>query len=171
MKKVEDFLYGNDAEELIIRPKEIYDGALPSGNSVAALNLIRLAKITGDNNLENEVEKIFRSFAGSISSNPGSHTLALIALMFNNTATQEVVIAGSRNDSKTKEFIEIINERYLPFSSLILNDIDKEIQNISSLLANKQMLENKPTVYVCQNFTCGVPITDVSELKAILEKK
>jgi uncharacterized protein len=165
------YLYGKDAEELIIRPKEIYDGALPSGNSAAALNLIRLAKITGDEDLENEAQKLFNNFTSIISNNPGSYTLALIALMFNTSSTKEIVVSGSRNDNKTKEILQIINERYLPFTSLILNDIAEETQETLTIVKNKQMLDNKATVYICQNFTCGVPITDINELVNALNIK
>ena len=64
------FFYGEDAEQLIIRPKEIYDGALPSGNSVMLLNLLRLARLTGDGALSDKAERQVRTFAGEVADNP-----------------------------------------------------------------------------------------------------
>lgn len=164
------FLYGTDSEELIIRPKEIYDGAIPSGNSAAAYNLIRLARITGDSTLEEEAQKVFHIFAGTISNNPSSYSLALIAFMFNFKATKEIVIAGDKYDSNTQKYIEIINEKYLPLSTLILNNKNEALLVKFKCLNDKQMLENKTTVYICQNFTCGIPISDEEELTDALNR-
>lgn len=165
------FLNGKDGEEMIIRSKEIYDGALPSGNSVTAFNLIRLARISGENKLEDEAQKLFINFAGTISNYPSSYSLALIAFMFNFEVTKEIVIAGNKNDSVTKEFMNIINNKYSPFSTVILNDNDENIKEILPHLVGKEMLEDKVTAYICQNFTCGVPITDIDELVNALNIK
>jgi uncharacterized protein YyaL (SSP411 family) len=164
------FLYGADSEKLIIRPKEIYDGALPSGNSAAAYNLIRLARITGDRTLEEEAQKVFDIFAETISNNPSSYTLALIAFMFNYKDTREIVIAGDKNGLETQRYIDIINENYLPFSTLIVNDENEKSLEIFRSLENKQTLENKTTVYICQNFTCGIPISNEEELRDALNR-
>lgn len=164
------FLYGTDSEELIIRPKEIYDGAIPSGNSTAAYNLIRLARITGDSTLEEEAQNVFHIFTGTISNNPSSYSLALIAFMFNFKATKEIVIAGDKYDSNAQKYIEIINEKYLPLSTLILNNKKEALLEKLKSLNDKQMLENKTTVYICQNFTCGIPISDEEELRDALNR-
>ncbi len=76
------FLYGKDNEELILRPKDIYDGAIPSGNSVAAMNMLRLFKITGDTNLKEEAESIFKVFGNSINKIPRAHAKTLEALLY-----------------------------------------------------------------------------------------
>lgn len=76
------FLYGKDSEELILRPKDIYDGAIPSGNSVAAMNMLRLFKITGDINLKEEAESIFKVFGNSINKIPRAHAKTLEALLY-----------------------------------------------------------------------------------------
>lgn len=78
------FLYGKDSEELILRPKDIYDGAIPSGNSVAAMNMLRLFKITGDINLKEEAESIFKVFGNSINKIPRAHAKTLEALLYSN---------------------------------------------------------------------------------------
>ena len=76
------FLYGNDSEKLILRPKDIYDGAIPSGNGVAAMNMLRLFKITGDINLKEEAESIFKVFGNSINKIPRAHAKTLEALLY-----------------------------------------------------------------------------------------
>ncbi|MFL0269883.1 thioredoxin domain-containing protein [Candidatus Clostridium radicumherbarum] len=162
------YLYGADSEELIIRPKEIYDGALPSGNSAAAYNLIRLARITGDSTLEEEAQKVFDTFAGTISNNPSNYSLALIACIFNFKDTKEIVIAGDKKDPDTQKYMEIINEKYLPLSTLILNNKNENTLEKFKSLNDKQMLGNKSTVYICQNFTCGIPINDENGLRDAL---
>lgn len=76
------FLYGNDSEKLILRPKDIYDGAIPSGNGVAAMNMLRLSKITGDVKLKDEAESIFKVFGDSINKIPRAHAKTLEALLY-----------------------------------------------------------------------------------------
>lgn len=84
------FLTASDAEQLIMRPKEIYDGAIPSGNSVAALNCLRLARLTGKAELKEYASEILQAFAGQIAQNPAAHSFALIALDFALGRTDEV---------------------------------------------------------------------------------
>lgn len=76
------FLYGRDSEKLILRPKDIYDGAIPSGNGVAAMNMLRLFKITGDTKLKDEAESIFKVFGNSINKIPRAHAKTLEALLY-----------------------------------------------------------------------------------------
>ena len=75
------YFYGTDNEELLIRPKEYYDGALPSGNSVAALQLVRLARLTGDYKLEEKVEDLFKVSGAKASHYPMGHTYMLMAYL------------------------------------------------------------------------------------------
>ncbi|OEF95850.1 thioredoxin domain-containing protein [Desulfuribacillus alkaliarsenatis] len=93
------FFYGNDGEELISRPKEIYDGAIPSGNSVAVYNALRLARITGKQEYEQEAEQIMRAFAGTINEYPRAYSFFLIAIQFalGNTGRRPPITEDSKD--------------------------------------------------------------------------
>jgi uncharacterized protein YyaL (SSP411 family) len=89
----------------LIRQKEIYDGALPSGNSVAFLNLLRLSRLTNDPSLEEKASILMQTFSQSINQLPSAHTQFLIGLDFILGPTYEVVIKGSPDNLETKEMI------------------------------------------------------------------
>ena len=88
------FFYGSDAEQLLTRPKEIYDGAMPSGNGAAALNMLRLSRLTYDAKLSQAADEQLQAFAGAVASYPPGHALTLAALDFAYGEASEIVIAG-----------------------------------------------------------------------------
>ncbi len=162
------YLYGKDSEQLISRPKEVYDGAIPSGNSVAALNMLRLSKITGNEELESRANQIFNTFGGNVRKNPNSHSYFMIAFLYANTATKEIVISGRKDDEKTQLMISKYNELFLPFSSIVLNEGNEELFKIAPFIKSQQMIDNKATAYICENFTCHEPTNDVERLITLL---
>ena len=108
------FLYGKDGEQLITRPKDVYDGAMPSGNSVAAMNLLRLARLTGDQNIEIRAYEQLRAFAGTVVRYPAAYTHFMMAAMFALYPVKEIIIAGSRESDDTKEMLRILNSSFVP---------------------------------------------------------
>ncbi|MDD2498681.1 MAG: thioredoxin domain-containing protein, partial [Desulfitobacteriaceae bacterium] len=88
------FLYGNDSEQLLVRPKEVYDGATPSGNSVSALNFFRLARLTGETKWEETAQQILETFGGAVKQSPAGYTHLLMALQFVEGSSQEIVLTG-----------------------------------------------------------------------------
>jgi uncharacterized protein YyaL (SSP411 family) len=165
------FIYGKDSEQLIARPKEIYDGAMPSGNSVAALNLLRLGRLTGKAEYEEETNNLFNAFAEKISHYPMGHTYLLMAEMFVQAKSSEIVIVGDREDKQALNFLDIINKNYLPFMVLILKDqksIDEDIASLVPYVEHQEMKEGKVTAYICENFACKAPITSLNEFNQIL---
>lgn len=165
------FIYGNDGEKLIMRPKESYDGAIPSGNSVAALNIVSLSRITENEKLSEKAEKIFKYFGSSLNSESSGHTFMLTALMSNITGGQEIVISGNIQEDTTKRFLKEINDRFLPFSSIILKENNSKLNEIIPSIKEKASINDKTTVYICKNFSCSEPIVEVDELKSVLEVK
>ncbi|MCY6484567.1 thioredoxin domain-containing protein [Clostridium aestuarii] len=161
------FLYGNDSEELIVRPKEVYDGAIPSGNSVAALNMLKLSRITGNMDLEEKLNTIFNVFGSRVRSIPNAHAYFMIAVMFKNISTKEIVIAGNKKDKDVKRILNEINKSFMPFSTVVLNDGNDKLYEILPIIKSKKTIDNKSTVYLCENFACKEPITDID--KAINE--
>lgn len=162
------FIYGTDSEQLITRPKTIYDGAIPSGNSVAALNMMKLSRLTGRYELEEKANDIFRAFSGSISAQPFSHAYSLVALMYGKEKGQEVVIV-SDSFEKAAPFIEIINEEFRPFTvSILYNPKDTVLNEISPFLRSYGKINGKPTAYVCENHSCKAPVNDINEFRSLL---
>jgi len=165
------FLYGKDGEKLITRPKEIYDGAVPSGNSVAALNLIRLARVTGDNKLEDIALEQIRSFAGIVKANPAAYTYFLIASMFILYPSQEIVFVGTKENNNIKDMIRILHKNFLPNTVSMLYSQDEQgrkLVDLIPLIQEYKPIEGNGAAYVCRNFTCQAPITDVKEFEKAL---
>jgi len=163
------FIYGNDSEQLILRPKLSYDGALPSGGAVASLNMLRLARITGYIEFEEKAHLQMDVFSPKILDNPASHTTFLIALMYYNLSVKEIVITGDINENKTREMLKEINKRYLPFSTFVLNNESRELNEIIPSLQYKNKVGNQVTAYVCQDYTCKEPITNIDKLAKLLD--
>lgn len=164
------YIYGNDSEQLIARPKEVYDGAMPSGNSVAALNLMRLGRLTGNTELEVEAEGLFSTFADKINSYSMGHTFMLMAVMFARGKGSEIVLVGDSKTEEAKSFINLINKSFLPYSVVIVKNegAAETLKNIIPYTEGQNMVDNKATAYVCENFACRAPITDINKFMEIL---
>lgn len=162
------FLYGRDSEELIVRPKEVYDGAIPSGNSAAALNMLRLSRIAGDMELEDKANTIFRTFGGIVKQTPNSYSFFLMALFFANMPSKEIVIAGQVEDPAARDMLYEINKRFLPFSTVVFNHGDDKLYEIAPFVKEQKKIKDKSTAYVCENYACSQPVTSADELKGML---
>lgn len=165
------FLYGSDSESLISRPKELYDGALPSGNSVAAMNLIRLSRITGGSTLEEYADRQFKAFGAMVGENPSSYTHFMMAAMFAVYPGKEVVIAGEKEQADTRQMINTLSSSFLPNTVSILASKDAKGQGLEKIvpfIQNQSMIEGKSTAYVCENFSCNAPVTNPGELEDLL---
>lgn len=164
------FFSGKDSEELILKSKEIYDGAIPSGNSVAAMNIIRLSRMTGDKKLEQKAGEIFDFFAEKINQVPAAYTNTISAFLTNITPETHIVIAGNKNDNSTKAMISEINKKFLPFSEIIFNDESEEIYRLIPFIKNNIMVKNKTTAYVCKNNACLAPTNNMEEFHNLISK-
>jgi len=168
------FFTGPDNEALIVRTKDIQDGALPSGNSVAVLNLLRLGRMTGNIELEEKADQLARAFAGEIASYPVAYTQFLSALDFMAGPSQEIVIAGNLAQETTRAMIETIHRIFLPNKVLIFRQEGgggDRLSAISPFPATLQPAKDRPTVYLCEKYTCKVPIFNIEELKSALVTK
>ncbi|HXZ30054.1 MAG TPA: thioredoxin domain-containing protein, partial [Dehalococcoidia bacterium] len=127
------YLTPDDGESLLVRKKEIYDGAIPSGNSVAMLNLLRLGRMTGNSDLEEKAAKIGRAFSGSVKQSPAAHSQLMVALDFGIRPCYEVVIAGNARAKDTKAMVKALRIRFLPNKVVLLNRSDQESPDIAKL--------------------------------------
>jgi len=165
------YFTGQGNESLITRSKEVYDGALPSGNSVAALNFLRLSRMTGNINLEQRAEQLIRAFSKQVADQPVAYTQLLIALDFMIGPSQEIVVAGDPTLTNTQAMIHVIQRSFLPNKVLLLRlqgVKGKQLASLSPFVEAMSSMNNQPTVYVCENYACKTPIKDVDALKAIL---
>jgi uncharacterized protein len=151
-----------DAESLILREKQGYDGALPSGNSVAALQLWRLAKLTEDMDLQHKVDSLLASFQQDIGVYPNGMLYMLQTVMAKYAGGKEVVVSGS-DDVKKKEFIKRYRTSFHPFDIFII--ADSHHLRLEELKVWKDKLESKSefVMYVCEQYTCKNPIYTLEE--------
>jgi len=162
----------DDGENLILRQKEIYDGAVPSGNSVAMLNLIRLSRLTGKQELETQAAAISCAFAGTVNRVPAGHAQLMIAVGFLAYPAYEIVISGRAGADDTKEMVHAIRQHYLPNTVVLLRPPDDAASAIVSIAPFtkdlKPLQDGRATAYVCTNFTCHRPTMDADEMLKLL---
>ncbi|WP_273324817.1 thioredoxin domain-containing protein [Vallitalea guaymasensis] len=157
------FLYSTKNEKLISRPKEIYDGAMPSGNSVAAYCLLKLSRLTGDSSLEEKANKIIEVFSAQINSYPRYYTFILQVVMILAKSNKDIVICGSYEDNEVKDFIEKINDVYDSYFTVLINDGSEDIAKLNPGIKDKIKINNKNTIYICENYSCKAPLTNLSK--------
>ncbi len=165
------FFTGTNAEELLIRKKDAYDGAMPSGNSVALFNLIRLARLTGTNRYEEYANEIGRVFAPEVKGVPNAYTMMLIGLDFSLGPSFEVVIAGNPDNEDTKEMLLQIQGKFIPRKVVLLRGTKEQSQTITELAPFSKYHEpfgGKATAHVCVDHNCRLPTTDVSKMIELL---
>lgn len=162
------FFYGSDAEQLLTRPKEIYDGAMPSGNGAAALNMLRLSRLTYDAKLSQAADEQLQAFAGAVSQYPLGHALTLAALDFAYGAASEIVIAGDPTKPESQHMLRTVQRQFLPNTLLILHPpgaAGEEVRQLIPLVQDKLPLGGRATAYVCQNFACQAPTQDIEDIE------
>lgn len=149
------FLTAHDAEALIARPKEIYDGAVPSGNSVAALALFWLEKVNGDARFHEAADQTLKAFAHDLTSGPLHHPQMLAALDFVFGPADEIRFNAKASDPLVTGALKEIYLRFLPNKIIMLQATEKK----------------PPTIMVCRGGTCQLPVADVAGLTKILDAK
>ncbi len=166
------FFTPDDGEALIVRKKEIYDGAVPSGNSVAMLNMLRLARFTGMPDLEEKAAEIGRAFSNSLRERPSAYTYFMTALDFGIGPSYEVVIAGRSGGSDTKEMINILRSSYIPNKVVILRPVEEAspgIDRLAGFLKGHVSLDAKATAYVCLDNSCKAPTNDTGKMLEMMK--
>ena len=160
---------GIDHEELISRPKDIMDNAIPAGNSVAVDVLLRLAAFTGEEVYRQFADDYLRPIADVMVQHPQAFGHLLGALDFAISQSKEIAISGDPRQADTRALLEVINTRYLPNAVLACAAPDNGEALLSiPLLADRPMKDDKATAYVCQNFACLAPVNTAGELEKLL---
>ncbi|MFC1572620.1 thioredoxin domain-containing protein [Candidatus Eisenbacteria bacterium] len=162
---------GTDAETLLAPVVEIYDGAMPSGNSAAAGFLLRLGHLTADTELEQQGREVLRTFHKNMEHAPGGHVEMLSALDFALGPITEVVLAGESSDKEVGALLRTVRGRYLPNSVTAFRPT-KDAQGIVALIPYLEVqttIDNKATAYVCRDYACRLPVHDPESLRRQLD--
>jgi len=169
------FYFTSDlSERILIRKKESYDSAIPAGNSVQILNLLRLAVITENLDYVDFAVASEKAFSNKVERSPAAHTQLLIALDFKLGPAYEIVVVGNDESNDTWNILETIFTNFIPNKVLILRgegDPSNELKKLSESLKSKKLLNNKPTVYICTEGVCKNPTNDITEMKELLNLK
>jgi len=167
------FLTPDDGEKLPVRKKDLYDGALPSGNSVSLLNLLRLARISADPDLEERAERQIAAFATTVRRSPAEFTQFLTGILFALGPSFEVVIAGDSAGAKTEQMLRVVRGVFAPNKVLLLRPTETERPPIVDLApyTERQTADGKPLAYICKQFRCELPLDDAERVAAALSER
>ncbi|MBI5446946.1 MAG: thioredoxin domain-containing protein [Deltaproteobacteria bacterium] len=157
----------SDAEALILRPKEVYDGAIPSANSVALEVFARLWLLTGDPGWEGRARATLDAFSGRVTEQPSTHTHFLQAASLLLEPAREVVVAGDPAAQGTRAFLSELASAYAPETASLL--AREPLEELAPFTAGMKGGE-RPLAYVCEGFSCRAPLDRPSELAELLRR-
>jgi len=161
---------GADAEIVLRRGRSLYDGALPSGSSVAVLNLLRLARLSGDMELEERGENLLGRLLPMAEQNPQGFGQLLIALDYALGPRQEVVICTPEPDARPQEMLAVLRRKLRPATLVLLQrPDDAESSPPLAPLCGKHVVDGRPTAWVCRDQSCREPVTSAEELGVLLD--
>ncbi|MDX9702703.1 MAG: thioredoxin domain-containing protein [Candidatus Auribacterota bacterium] len=171
------YLTAFDAENLIVKTKEIYDGAVPSGNSVAFANLIRMAVLTGDASYYEKASKMAAFFQSELSKMPVGYTEFLSGLDYLLREQYEIIIVGDINKEQVESVLRTIGKYFIPNKMIIHKPVDakmsEQLEKIVQYIGLYKSNDGNTTFYVCKDKQCAAPtdkIDDVMELLGILPR-
>jgi uncharacterized protein YyaL (SSP411 family) len=160
---------GKDHETLLVRPRELTDGATPSGGSVSIEAMLRLSLLTGNDAYRKVASTTLRSMNKILGTHPTALTYWLSALDFYLSTPKEIAIIGVPEDPATNALLQVITQRFQPNSVLAGSHASTESGQRIPLLEGRSMINGEPTVYVCENYTCKMPVTNPKDLENLLD--
>ena len=183
---IEDFADAKDggffsvtaATELPVRPKEVTDGAIPSGNSVMLMNLFRLARLTGSRDLEEAAARLTEAFAVKVASQPRAHTAFLCGLDYAFGPTAEVVVVGRSGERRTEALLSALARIWLPNAVVLFKPTEAcvkagpqktgKITKLAPFTRDMKEIDGRPAAFVCTNGCCLKPVTSPDGLLRLL---
>ena len=162
----------DDGEDILVRKKEIYDSAIPSGNSIQMLNLLKLSKIMENEEFKYKAVEIEKAFSQDVIRTPMAHTQLMVAIDFKLGPSYEIVITGVHDNEDTKLMLNSIRSRYVPNKIIILRPPDDDeasglIELINSL-GFKNQENDKATAHICSDNMCKTPTNDLNTMLKFL---
>jgi uncharacterized protein YyaL (SSP411 family) len=158
---------------LLIRTKEDYDGAEPSGNSIAAINLLRLSQMTDSKELRSKAEETIAAFGARIRSSPEALPEMLVALDWSLATSKEIVIAGEPGAADTKRMLAEVHSHFVPVRVIMLADGGADQRELASYLpfiAGIRPPLGTATAYICENYACQLPSSDPVVVSRLLQQ-
>jgi len=165
------FMTAHDSEQLLVRNKPDYDGAVPSGNSVAALVLLRLHRVNSRELFLDQAEQIIKGLSTRMQESPMALTYLIGALDFLLGLTTEITIVGNPQGELTRQMIKVIHSSYLPNAVVLLSDSARGTQSLDNIAPFTQAqvaINGKTTAYVCENRVCKRPANSLAEFRRAL---
>ncbi|KAA3609674.1 MAG: thioredoxin domain-containing protein [Calditrichaeota bacterium] len=162
-------------KNIIVRMKDFYDGAEPSGNAIAILNLLRLAEMTGKDEWKQHAELSLKVFGEIAKRNPSAYPQMMVALNFSLSKAKQIVIAAANpNDPDVAEMLEVLGKNFIGCRVLLFaegQEGQKYLGQNLPFVRSISMIDNKPTAYVCENYVCQLPTNDIKVFAEQLTKK
>jgi uncharacterized protein YyaL (SSP411 family) len=165
------FMTSGEDKSVIVRAKEDYDGAEPSGNSMATMLLLRLAQFTDRADYREAAQKTLSAFELHMRKAPHAVPQMLCALDFYLSKPKQIVIAGKPDAADTRAMLRAVRERYLPNKILIVADGGERQQKLAKLLPfleTVKPMDGKATAFVCENYVCKLPTTDLAAMVKLI---
>ncbi len=157
---------------LVLRMKDDYDGAEPAANSVALLNLLRLAEITNREEFQKAAERTLSALAPRIANQPVAVPQMLVGLDYSLSRRRQVVLAGDPDNDLTREFLRHLRGSFQPHTAAFLVDGERDrtkLEQLNPAIGDLKELDGRPTAYVCEGFTCQLPTHDVAKFAELLK--
>ncbi|MBK9405522.1 MAG: hypothetical protein IPN57_13540 [Ignavibacteria bacterium] len=152
--------------DIILKTKDTYDGAEPSGNSIQIMNLLRLGFITDNKDLIEKAGSSLKLFAYDLKRLPFSSPQMLCAMSLFLNSPKEIIFSGNLESEKLKELINSVYDTYIP--NRVLLYASDALKNISKFISNIVSESKKDEVYVCEDYKCNLPVDDLDKLKSLL---
>ncbi|MFW6008059.1 MAG: thioredoxin domain-containing protein [archaeon] len=167
------FISENKRDDIFIRNKKIYDGSIPSGNSIALMNLVKLFYITENIEYENRSRKLSQLYMNPVRNNPESYLQFLISYDYLNNPFYNIIIVGKEDDIITRKMFDILKNNYIPNKVLVFKPVEDKIRRDKLLkllphINEYERIDNKTTAYICRDFYCNPPVTEPEQLKYYL---
>jgi uncharacterized protein YyaL (SSP411 family) len=163
------FYTSRDHEVLLHRMKSGTDSAIPSGNAIVALVLLRLFSFTREQKYYDRAEHLFRVFRAVMEHNAYGSSAMLCSLDWYLTTPREIVVLGTRGDARTESLISTVHQHYLPNRALLVAEPSRRAgESDLPLVAGKTSVNGQPTAYVCHRQACSPPVTEGRQLGLLL---
>ncbi|KXK14942.1 MAG: hypothetical protein UZ15_CFX003002900 [Chloroflexi bacterium OLB15] len=159
----------DDGETLIARPRSLQDNAVPAGSSIMAKVLVMLAAYSGSADYEQAARETLAPLDAAMRQVPQAFGEALAAASMLVRGVREIAVVGEFNDDRTVALLTEIFDDYRPNAVVALSPADVDGEHTIPLLSYRTMQEGEPTVYVCRQFACQLPVTTPDALQSLLD--
>ncbi len=146
-------------------------GQFHLGNSVAAMQMLRLARLTGEYQLEEKVQQLFDANAKQLTQYPEGHTFLLQTYLMTQMGMKEVIVLKSKNEEIAPPLIKELQTGFHPEVTFLVSDDQEKLSQLAPYTKDYHSIEDATTVYVCENFVCNKPTTYINEAIELIRKK